>query len=339
MLTTLTLVAFAGAWIYIVSCPMCYMSDEYPGFVAKRELLEACDLGQVIVLGDSRPNVAIVPSLLTIPTTNLAFNGGGPIEAATWARVLLRCPTLPRLAIVSLDVFHLSQPEPSLWGRGAYFHLLRRNDLSELLATATRLHDRSAFATADTDGLPDQLRIWLYAAWFPSIYFGGLLREGIFLRYWSNLTALSDTLRERGHQFYGGRPHSDAIARDAEATTFQPLPVLDHYFNKMLAAFDAQGIDVALIAMPVNQPTFDAMSPQVRAGISAYLAQFPQRYAHVHTIGDPVPHWPSAYFGDNYSHLNRRGATLYSAQLDVCLHTLLDRGSADIGISCALAPR
>jgi hypothetical protein len=337
-MVTLVVSLFAAVWIYVAVCPMCYMDAEYPPALAKHEMVRSCDLGTVTILGDSRSGVAIAPLLMTVPTTNLSFNGGSPIEAAAVTREMLRCPKLPRLVIVSLDALHLERPDTTLWDRSAYFHLLDVRDLQALLATSTRLHDLSAFAVAGHDGLPDEVRIWLYGARFPSIYFAALVRSGVGLRYWSNWTSLATTLRERGHDAYDRWPLSDAVAPDAAITQFHPLPIVDHYFDAMLGALDAHGVDVALLEMPVNQRTFDAMSPRVLAEMRAYFEKFQQRYSHVHVVDDPVPHWPNAYFDDRFAHMNRKGAILYTARLDACLRQWFDRASADIGAGCALAP-
>ena len=166
VVVTLMAALFAAVWVYVAVCPMCYMDGEYPAALAKHEMVRSCNLGTVTVLGDSRSGVAVVPLLMTVPTSNLSFNGGSPIEAAAVTREMLRCPKLPRLVIVSLDALHLERPDTTLWDRSAYFHLLGVRDLQALLATSMRLHDLSAFAVAGHDGLPDEVRIWLYGAWF-----------------------------------------------------------------------------------------------------------------------------------------------------------------------------
>ena len=45
--------SFAAVWLWIIAAPMAFMDPEYPSWRAKIDLLDRCDLGEVIVLGDS----------------------------------------------------------------------------------------------------------------------------------------------------------------------------------------------------------------------------------------------------------------------------------------------
>jgi hypothetical protein len=142
---------------------------------------------------------------------------------------------------------------------------------------------------------------------------------------------------EHGHYFYGHLPISHDVAPEGRSVAFAPLPVQDHYFNSMLAALDKRGVDILLTMMPVNQETFASTSPQVRTQLATYLKSAARRYPHVHLVGEVEPHWPAMYFGDKYSHLNRQGATLYTARMDACLQKLLVHSGAG-GVGCNLNP-
>jgi hypothetical protein len=48
------LLSFAAIWTWVVTMPMAFMDSEYPSWRAKQIMLDRCDLGQAIVLGDSR---------------------------------------------------------------------------------------------------------------------------------------------------------------------------------------------------------------------------------------------------------------------------------------------
>lgn len=89
---------------------------------------------------------------------------------------------------------------------------------------------------------------------------------------------------------------------------FAPLPVLDQYFDRMLALLAARGIEVDFVAMPMNDTTRQAVRPDVRAAFAAQLAAYAARYPNFHVVGDAMPHWPDRWFGDGYSHLNPDGA-------------------------------
>jgi hypothetical protein len=96
---------------------------------------------------------------------------------------------------------------------------------------------------------------------------------------------------------------------------FAPLPVLDLYFDRLLAELDRRGIDTRFIAMPVNEATWQATRLAVRQQFAAYLAGYERRYRHFHVDGELMPHWPNRLFGDQFCHLNPQGAERFSAEL------------------------
>jgi hypothetical protein len=56
-LTIQLIVALAGfvvVWAWVAGMPLAYLDPEYPIWRAKLAMLRQCDLGDVLVLGDSR---------------------------------------------------------------------------------------------------------------------------------------------------------------------------------------------------------------------------------------------------------------------------------------------
>ena len=73
--------SFALVWAWVVAMPMGFMDAEYPSWRAKEILLDRCDLGDVVILGDSRAAADILPERMPLRMTNLAVGGGEAIEA------------------------------------------------------------------------------------------------------------------------------------------------------------------------------------------------------------------------------------------------------------------
>jgi hypothetical protein len=69
-------VAFAAAWAWVALMPMAFMEPEYPSWRAKRDMLDSCDLGEAVILGDSRAAAGILPNVLPFRAANLALGGG-----------------------------------------------------------------------------------------------------------------------------------------------------------------------------------------------------------------------------------------------------------------------
>lgn len=305
---------FALVWLWVATMPMGFMETEYPSWLAKRLMLERCDVGEAIILGDSRAAADILPGRLPMRTTNLAVGGGEAIEALAALTRALECPTPPRLVIISFDPGHFVRPD-LFWERSVRFGFLAAPDIAGLREASRQTGDPSVYEFHHHDGLPSALRDWLYEVRFPPLYFASLAHGGGFLRWAGNRRMLDATLAARGHYFFGTEAGSDKVAVDGHLETFQPLPILDHYFDALLALLDRHGITALFVAMPVNQSTWTQVKPAVRDQFAAYLGSYQRRYPRFHVVSDIMPHWPDRFFGDQFCHLNPEGAERFSAEL------------------------
>jgi hypothetical protein len=314
LLSITALVSFGLVWLWVAMMPMAFMEWEYAAWQAKTAMLERCDLGSVLVLGDSRAAADIIPTRLPVTTTNLALGGGESIEAYVALAQALRCPAPPRLVIISLDPGHFARAD-LFWERSVRYGWLSRADIAALRADSERLGDLSVYAGHRRGPLPLWLRDELEQLRFPRLYFASLVHGGGFLRWWRNRHMFQATLADRGHYHFGTADGSDAVALDGHLQAFRPLPILDRYFDKMLALLAARGIESRFIAMPVNQATWQAARPAMREGFAAYLDSYQRRYPLFHVDADLMPHWANRDFGDEYCHLNPAGAERFSATL------------------------
>jgi hypothetical protein len=313
---------FGLVWLWVAAAPMAYLDPEYPVWRAKLGMLRRCDLGQVLVVGDSRAAVDVIPALLPAPVTNLAVGGGMPVETYIAVKRALACPLPPQRVVISLDAAHFVLPD-LFWERSVSYGFVTPSDLAMLRRVARETGDASLTVPKRPDGLPFWLRARLYAWRFPSLHFASLAKGGIFLRLWRNRAILAQTLAARGQYFFGRDAGSAVVASEGNMTAFAPLPVLDRYFDLTLSLLAARGIPVDFVAMPMNEATAHAVRPEVRAAYAAYLARYAARYPDFHVIGPPMPAWPDRYFGDEFSHLNPDGAALFSTDFAACMRELL----------------
>jgi hypothetical protein len=333
MLGVVMLAGFALAWAWIAAMPFAFLDPEYPVWRAKSAMLQRCDLGAVLIVGDSRAAVDVMPTLLPVKATNLAVGGGMPIEAYLAVSRALACPVPPLRVVISLDAAHFTRPD-LFWERTVKFGFATGEDLARLRQLMAETGDITLAAPKRPDGLPGWLRGRLYAARFPPLYFSSLAKGGVFLRLWHNRAVFRATLATRGQYFFGRDAGSSIVAVEGHLAEFAPLPVLDRYFDRMLALLAAHAIPADFVAMPMNQATGEAVLPAVRAGFAAYLARYEARYPGFHVVGPPMPAWPDRYFGDGFSHLNPQGATLLSQRFGRCLGNRLAGEASD----CAGAP-
>ncbi len=87
--------AFALLWAWVVLAPLAFLDPEYPAWVAKRSLLAHCDLGEVVVVGNSRAAADVLPALLPLRATNLAVGGENRWRPTRPSRVRLPVPNHP----------------------------------------------------------------------------------------------------------------------------------------------------------------------------------------------------------------------------------------------------
>jgi len=319
----------AVIWLFVAVVPLAFLDPEYPYWLAKRELLRRCDVGTVLVVGDSRAAVDIVPARLGVTATNLAVGGGEAIEAYVAVRRALACPMPPLRVVISFDAAHFVHPD-LFWDRSVRFGFLDHAELAELRAISERLGDVSVLDQKHADGLPRGLRALLYTARFPGVYFNSLLKGGVLLRWWDNRAALRTGLASRGQYFFGTAAGSSVVAVDGHIARFAPLPVLDAYFDRMLALLAARHIATDFVAMPMNASTWRVVQPALRDGFAAYLAGYAARYPNFHVVGPLMPAWNDGWFGDEFAHLNPAGAALFSGRFGDCLRARLGEAPSEI---------
>ncbi len=313
-----TVILFALVWLWIAVMPMAFLDPEYPSWRAKQLLLASCDLGDILILGDSRAATAMLPAGWRVRATNLAVGGGEPIEALAALDRALRCPTPPRQVILSFDAVHFTEPD-LFWERTARFGFVDAGEIATLRAVSQRLNDLSIYELRHSDGLPSWLRDAMYRMRFPSLYFTSLAKGGVLLRWPRNRATLAATLAARGQYFFGTAAGSGVVAADGHLREFRPLPVLQWYFDRMLQQLNARGIASVFIAVPMNDATAAVVTQGVPSAFRSWLAGYEQRYPRFRVIGDVMPHWPDAMFGDGFAHLNPDGAARFSSGLERCL--------------------
>lgn len=318
-------VAFLTLWAWIAIAPLAYLDPEYPFWQAKREMIARCALGDLVILGDSRPAAGILPTALPTPASNLAVGGGKPIEALAMLRLMRACPNPPTRVLLSFDPGHFMHAD-LLWERSVRYGLLGRPDLATLAQLSAATSDWSVHEARRADRLSPALRAWAYTLRLPVFYFNSVIKVGGFLRYWSNEAAREQAWESRGHYFFGKDDGSSAIAADATLTRFQPTPVLDAAFDLLLERL--RDAEVWFLPMPINHATGRAMTADIARDFRTYLLDKAARFPHLRVAWPREPAWLDAWFGDAFSQLNPAGARRFSAALAECLPIWFANGSA-----------
>ncbi len=306
------------AWIWSARMKLAFLDPEYAAWSAKQQLVADCDLGSVLVLGDSRAGAGIMPTRLSMRSANISVGGAKPVELYFFLRRAMACPNMPRRVILSIDAGHFDSVD-TFWERSARFGTFSAGDLHEIEQVARRTGDESLFSGRRTDGFPWFLRDWLYAHSFPTLNFASMVRGGLFLRYRHNLAERRLTLLARGHHLFGNADRSDGLTEEAVADHFSILPLEAFYFDAMVRQMQARGIEADFVVTPINQATAARMPAGLPKSFAAFLDATARRYPNFRVLIGPIPSLPDRFFGDGFSHLNQAGAEHFTAIVDRAL--------------------
>ncbi len=310
LLASAFLVVFGLFWIYTATLPMAFLSRDYPAWVAKHGMLDHCDLGRVAVFGDSRAMAGIDPTSLPFSASNFAFSGSTPIEAYFAAERMLRCKTQPKAIVIAYSIGNYMS-DSDYWRIGARTGVLNFADMQDVRRESRLLHDDEIGRLANGDHLAPLLREALLAARFPSFYFGSLIDGFGFGRYLYNRRVEGAILSARGHALFGTDPGSDAIASEVALSYFAASPLINAYFQSILAAMAKKKIPVVLLSLPLNEATCRVLDPSLRPAFAAYLRHAIATDPQASLIGPIMPCWPDRFFGDAF-HLNASGTQRYT---------------------------
>ncbi len=297
---------------------LAFLDPEYAAWSAKQELVARCDLGDLLILGDSRAGAGMMPTRMSVSAANISVGGAKPVELYFFLRRAMACPNMPHRVILSIDAGHFNSTD-TFWERSARFGTFSVADLHDVERVARLTGDESLFTERRTDGFPWFLRDWLYAHSFPTLNFASMVRAGLFLRYQHNLKERRLTLLARGHHLFGTADRDDALAEEASIDRFTALPLERYYFERMLKDMQARGIAIDYVVTPVNQATADHIAPELRDSFAAFLHQTASRYSNFHVLIGPIPSLPDRFFGDGFLHLNQAGAERFTATVDQAL--------------------
>ena len=323
------ILGLAAAWLYVALLPMAFLDSAYPVWRLKQARLADCALGDVLIVGDSQVEAAVVVTDLDTPTWNLGFGGASPIETYHVVQQALRCPHPPKLVLYTHGISVFSEIGESLWKHAARFGMLDYGDLREIAATADRLHDRSIIDRDLGDGLRGAARDAAYTARFPSVFVGSLLEGNFFRRLSHNQEVLEQAVRGRGSMPYLRPPGPMLPAPETTTQRFDPKPVVVHYFRRTLAMLAAAGVRTVFLPTPVPAETVAKINQDLRAAFAALIAQeITQQRGAAAIGGNLFEPWPNRYFADAH-HLAPDGAALFTSLLAPCLNGWREWAAAD----------
>jgi hypothetical protein len=308
-----TAVLFAGLWVVTSKLRRGFLETEYGVWQAKLDMIDACDLGDVVILGDSRASAGLIPQQLHPGASNFALSGTGPIEADFELRRMLRCPKLPKIAVLSFSP-HQFEHIDWFWRRSARFGLFSYADLEEIRDAEQSISPGLIYQSAYGSEPPGAVKNWLHVSHFPPYEFADLIGSAVVGRLNDNRRAYQDTLKARGQHLVGNYQQC-AEAPDGEIDTrFSPTPLIDRYYERLIGDLHSNGIDIIIMQTPMSELSASKMTAEFESQFAAYLSdRGAGRYVTPATDA-LFPVRANCDFGDEV-HLNQRGADAFSTMM------------------------
>src|SRR5215469_6297806 len=157
--------------IYVATFPMTFLPSGYPVWVAKKYMLDNCDLGEIMGFGDSLLEAAIVSHGLPLVSTNFGAGGVSPLDSYFLVHKALACPNHPKRVLLSFGVGDFRVLQEAFWGNTVRFGIIGADAIDNITDTARRLSDSSFDDYITGDGLSGWSRNLVYVHHFPPIYF------------------------------------------------------------------------------------------------------------------------------------------------------------------------
>jgi hypothetical protein len=326
LFTTIAIV-IGGVWFCILKKPTSILEPSYSIFRAKMDLAAHLPPGSVIILGDSRPMVGLIPAQLGPDVYNLAVGGASPIEILAFARLVLSTPHPPRAVILSLAPFRCVTDEV-FWENGIKFGLLDRAAVEEA-RIRSRQYPNDLVLGSVADDRPDsplrsplfgprtmgdveaRLKANLYLIRFPSYYFASLAQGRFGQRESENRDTYREVIDTRGHKYLGTANGSRDLSLETTASSLNPSPLLDSYLSETIDLFKNKNIPVYFIGCPLNEESTAALQPGFADAFDRYIRSFEPKHPNFHVLGKTLTTLPWIDFCEA-AHLNPKGAKIFS---------------------------
>ncbi|MEC5387193.1 hypothetical protein VVD49_15800 [Uliginosibacterium sp. H3] len=327
------LLSLAAIWLYVVYMPMRFLETGYVSWTAKMDLAKTCDMGDLVVIGDSQAEAAINPLGLSVKSTNLAVGGATPIEMYYWGEHVLRCPNVPRHVMLTMARGQMGLISNFLFENGARYGYIGFGPLQEIQTESARLHDGALERLHTRDGLNGTLRNAFYAMHAPPLYFNSLISARFNGRAQANTQVYDRLLRNRGHNDYPGQVQNAGAGAHAEEPDFKVLPIQAYYLERLIERLEGAGAQVHFLVMPRRGSGDEQHAGQQDARFNAYLVGLQRQHPHFDVVNGVPAIWPDALFSDA-AHLNPAGTERYTAQFEHCVKLRVLAGPAAPAAAC-----
>lgn len=304
-------------WGYVALFSINYQNQTYTFLKWNKDFTNTTqeDVYDVVFLGDSYINAAIVPELLSDKTVNLAESGCSPVEAYYTLKEYMENNAAPSVCYVAFCNGIMN----STAYRDFYilFHRLNIEEMVEIMRNANFLmkNDRTA---AENEAFVSyynsiDFREWIkQLLYFPDQYMSYLYNSNFLERREDNLDWIAFMNRHRG--VWVARSVSvdhtyDGITGSVWEYNVQPM--MDLYFSKIVELCRENHMTLRVIDAPL--PDYMSFSEEYKKEYLKYYQKYLEQYDDM-TVAGFFQNLPSDLYCDGY-HLNLHGGYEFSSML------------------------
>ncbi len=309
--------AYAVPALFIQFGGMNFFNREYPMWMHKKKQMEQKSPvdRDILIFGDSRTLAGVLPKTLSPDALSLAIGGSSSIEAYYLLKHYLRLNKPPKQILFSMTPLHFLK-ESCFWNRNVMFKFLSVEDSLEVLNRSRKKKmkpcpfycGKGRFGKAEI-----YWKYWSHKLNLPYLYRAEIVKARLFDRRESNLTRWNYLEETNGHSFFGRKKKASGMIQETKHKTFQTRKLLVQYAKDFLMLARRNGIQVIVVNVPVNDPSYKKLKPKFLDGYTAFLEKLQKQFPEM-IVDSGYPHYPVNHFGDT-SHLNERGAKRFSRYL------------------------
>lgn len=311
------MVMFSSAWVLAINARQYFTLSHAGIYAAKFEMLRKCDIGKIIVLGDSRAGSAYDPAVLGNSVRNFAFTGHSPIEGYYFAKKLLACPNKPDAVILAYSPKELSELQ-WFWSVGAQSGILDLAALNEISDKARELGDHEIYKQQFGAELPPRVKNWTYIHHLPVYDFPTLMAVKYKLNgqiYNQNAVLYQQLLTDNGYIIFPMvNPCVKGLAPESGPTRLETNKVIDYYYRKLVDLLEEQHIRTIIAPIPYSEKSAAAVTPEFKVDLNRYQRSVAGGKKYVSFHGELFIGVNNCQFVDDL-HVSRQGAAVFSERM------------------------
>lgn len=289
--------------------PMRYFDEEYPYWKEQKDYItEGGKENEILFMGDSVIKVGILPEIVSDKSYNIAIGGTTPVEMYYSLQTYLKHNKPPKKIFMAFSPIHYSHLE---WyrTRTIYFHYLSFDEMLEAEEIISK--DDDMFFYEKPIFLWEDMECFFR---FPNKYYL-TIRNSKLKRHIENEEKYLTAREAQGRMFFPPVLNWELKYKENEyvAKGFQKRKSIDCYLKKIFALSKERNIEVFIVQMPINKITYESF---VDYGYSENFTNYMNEIAKETNanIEINIPIYDANLF-DDYMHLSKKGAEIYSKNL------------------------